>query len=100
MIVYNVTVKIDLNINDVWVRYMKEDHIPRVLATGCFTGHKFYRIVEADQSDGITYAIQYFANSIGDYFTYQNEHSKALQQEVKDLFPDKFVAFRTVLKEV
>lgn len=100
MIVYNVTIKIDLNINDVWVQFMKEEHIPQVLATGCFTGYKFYRIVEADQTDGITYAVQYFANSMSDYFTYQNEHAKALQQQVKDLFPDKFIAFRTVLKEV
>ena len=72
MIVYNVTVKVDLDINDIWLRFMKEDHIPRVLATGCFYDHKMFRVVEADQSDGITYAIQYFGHSMNDYFTYQN----------------------------
>ncbi len=100
MIIYNVTIKIDLNINDIWVRWMKEEHIPRVLATGCFYDYKMFRVVEADQTDGITYAVQYYAHGMSDYFTYQNEHAKALQKEAKDLFPDKFVAFRTVLKAV
>jgi hypothetical protein len=100
MIVYNVTVKIDLDINDVWLPWMKSEHIPKVIATGCFSSYKMYRVVEADQTDGITYAIQYFGESMSDYFTYQNEYAKDLQKEVKDLFPDKFVAFRTVLREV
>jgi len=50
--------------------------------TGCFTSYKMYRVVEADQTDGITYAIQYFANAMSDYFTYQNEFAKDLQKEV------------------
>lgn len=100
MIVYNVTVKVDLEINDMWVLWMKKDHIPQVMDTGCFSQYKFYRIVENDQTDGITYAVQYFAETMSDYFLYQNEHAPALQQVAKDVFPNKFVAFRTVLKEV
>lgn len=100
MIVYNVTVKVDLDINNIWVEWMKKDHIPKVLATGCFTGYKLYRIAEEDQTDGITYAVQYFAAAISDYFNYQANFAPALQKEAKDTFPDKFVAHRTLLREV
>lgn len=100
MIIYNVTIKIDLSVHDVWLMWMKEDHIPKVMETGCFTQYKMYRILEEDTRDGITYAIQYFANNITDYFTYQQNFAPALQKETKDTFPDKFVAIRTILKEV
>jgi hypothetical protein len=100
MIIYNVTIKIDLSVHDVWLLWMKEDHIPRVMESGCFTQYKMYRILEEDTRDGITYAIQYFANNITDYFTYQQNFAPALQKETKDIFPDKFIAIRTVLKEV
>ena len=100
MIVYNVTVKVELQIHELWVRWMKEDHIPKVLETGCFTDHKFYRIMEENQSDGMTYAIQYFTTDLTRYFDYQNNHATALQKETRDVWGDKYAAFRTLLKEI
>lgn len=100
MIVYNVTIKVDLQIHELWVRWMKEDHIPKVMETGCFTGHKFYRIMEEDQADGMTYAIQYFTTDVTRYFDYQNNHAPAMQKEMRDVWNDKYAAFRTLLKEI
>lgn len=42
MILYNVTVKIDLDVHDLWLRWMKEEHIPRVMETGCFVESKLF----------------------------------------------------------
>jgi len=100
MIIYNVTIKIDLSVHDVWFKWMKEEHIPKVLATGCFVNHKMLRMLEEDQTEGITYAIQYFANELSDYFDYKEKYATALQKEGKDFFPDKFVSHRTLLREV
>ena len=100
MIVYNVTVKVDLNVHELWVRWMKEDHIPKVLATGCFTDFKFYRIMEENQSDGMTYAVQYFTPELSKYFDYQEKHAAGLQKESQDTWPDKYAACRTLLKEI
>ena len=100
MIVYNVTIKVELQISEMWVHWMKEDHIPKILGTGCFTDFKFYRIMEENQSDGMTYAIQYFTTEVSRYFDYQNNHAPRLQKEMKDTWPDKYAAFRTLLKEI
>jgi hypothetical protein len=100
MIIYSVTVKIDLDIHDLWVKWMKEEHLPRVMETGCFVDHKMYRLLEEDETDGITYSMQYFANSIKDYFDYKADHAERLQREGLDLFRGKFTAFRSLLKEV
>ncbi|HWB63390.1 MAG TPA: DUF4286 family protein [Chitinophagales bacterium] len=100
MIIYNVTVKIDLSVHDVWLLWMKEDHIPRVMQTGCFTGYKIFRILEEDTTDGISYSIQYSTETISNYFTYQQQFAPALQKETQDNFPGKYMVFRTLLKEV
>ena len=100
MIIYNVTIKIDLSAHDLWLRWIKEEHIPRVMETGCFTGSKIYRVLEEDTADGITYAIQYFTDDISSYFDYNEKYAEPLRKEMKDLFPGKFTAFRTILKEV
>ena len=100
MIVYNVTVKVELAIHELWVRWMKEDHIPKVLETGCFTDYKFYRIMEDNQSDGMTYAVQYFTPEISSFFDYQAKYAEGLQKESRDTWQDKYTAFRTLLREV
>ncbi len=100
MIIYNVTVKIDLNVHDTWLYWMKGEHIPRVMETGCFTGYKMFRILEENTQDGISYCIQYSANEISDYFNYTERFATALRKEAEEAFPGKFIAFRTLLKEV
>lgn len=100
MIVYNITIKVDWSIHQEWLAFMREKHIPDVLNTGLFHGHKMYRIMEEDEQDGVTYSVQYHLHNITDYFTYQNDHASKLQEEHTNLFKDKFVAFRTLLREV
>src|SRR5580698_1063493 len=100
MIIYNVTIKIDLSVHDVWLNWMKEDHIPRVMETGCFTAYKMYRILEENTADGISYCVQYSANDIADYFNYKTNFGDGFQKEFVDFFPGKYHAFRTLLRKV
>lgn len=100
MIVYNVTVKIDLDVHDEWLHWMKHVHIPEVMLTGKFVDNRVMRIMEEDSSEGITYAIQYRCESMSDYLEYQEHHAADLQKDHTEKYKDKFVAFRTILKEV
>lgn len=97
MILYNVTVSVDEDIHQEWLRWMIEVHIPDVLSTGHFLENKVCRI-EAFEEGGVSYAIQYLAKSRTDYETYQSIHAPRLQQDVLSRYPGKFVAFRTVME--
>jgi Domain of unknown function (DUF4286) len=100
MIIYNVTVKVDLDIVEDWKDWMLKKHIPDVMKTGKFKAYKLLKIMEKDETNGITYAIQYFCDKIEDYFDYSNRFSKALQKEHNERYKNKFVAFRTIMKEI
>lgn len=101
MILYNVTVNVDEHVNDEWLSWMKDEHIPAVMETGYFVNFKFFRILSRMEGEtGHTYSIQYFANTLEDYETYRDTQAARLQEETARKFGNRFVAFRTLLEEV
>ena len=99
-ILYNVTVKVDHSIKDEWLAWMKEVHIPEVMATACFRSYKLSHLMGYDDEDGITFAIQYEAPGQNHLEIYQRDHAAGLQEKHKQKFEGKFVAFRTLLEVV
>lgn len=99
MIVYNVTVNVDLDIHDEWLKWMKDVHILEVMQTGLFFENRMFKVM-VDEEAGVTYSIQYSCNNMNDYNTYQQQHAPALQQKHKQKYGEKFVAFRTLLQKV
>ncbi|HZH95967.1 MAG TPA: DUF4286 family protein [Flavisolibacter sp.] len=98
MIIYNVTIQVDNAIAAEWLTWLQEVHIPDVMATNCFTEFKIVRLLEVDESDGPTYATQYFAESKADYNRYIEIYAPALRQQSINKWGDNFVAFRTLMK--
>jgi hypothetical protein len=100
MFVYNVTIKIDPSVNDDWKEWMQAVHIPDVLATGYFESHLFTRVISLDESDGITYSIQYRVKDMATLHRYQVQEAQRLQDEHQQRYSEKFVAFRTILEVI
>jgi len=100
MIIYNVTIKVAEAIKDEWLAWLKQEHIPDVLGTKCFLKATIMQLLEVDDSEGPTYAIQYQAESLDDYERYLNEFAVTMRQRSFDRWGDKFIAFRTIMEVV
>ena len=100
MIIYNVTIKIEPAIDTEWLAWMKDEHIPDILSTGCFQKAFIYHLLDTEEDDGITYAIQYHADSHDDYKRYLQHHAGTMRKKATDKWMNKFVAFRSVLELV
>lgn len=98
MILYNVTIKIEVDSHDKWLDWMKKKHIPDVLQTDCFLSCRMSRILAQNEEDGITYSIQYLAASMKDFHRYQAHFAPKLQQDLHQQFADKYVVFRTMME--
>lgn len=98
MIIYNVTVKVDAAIAGSWLRWLRHEHAPEMLTTACFTGYKVVRLLEIDDSDGPTYAVQYYADTLDKYNEYITRFAFDLRKKALDKWGDKFTAFRTVME--
>jgi hypothetical protein len=100
MIIYNVTIKITNAIHADWLQWLKEVHIPDVIQTGCFTHAVILRLLETDETEGPTYAVQYFAESKGLYNNYIENQAGTMRQKSFDKWGDRFIAFRSVMQVV
>jgi hypothetical protein len=100
MFIYNVTTKLEHSIHEPWVEWMKSKHIPDVMATNCFVKFQFVRLRDIDETDGLTYAVQYFAESKADYNRYIELHAPALREEANKAWGNKFMGFRTLMEVV
>lgn len=100
MIIYNVTVNIDHEVHDEWVAWMRDVHIPDIMATGFFVENRFAKVLLSQDEGGATYSIQYLCKSMSDLQKYQGAHAPRLQADHTKKFEGKFVAFRTVLETV
>jgi hypothetical protein len=99
MIIYNVTVNIDVEVKDEWMNWMKTKHIPDVMNTGKFIDCRFSRIL-AEEQGGEAYSIQYLCKSQADFEAYQRDYAEALQEEHTVKYSGKFGAFRTLMEVV
>lgn len=100
MIVYNVTSKVDHSIAVLWLNWMKQEHIPEIIATGCFTHATILHMIETDETDGITYAIQYHAESKILYNRFIEEYASSFSNKATGKWGNKYIAFRSVLQIV
>jgi hypothetical protein len=100
MIIYNLTIKVEQTIASAWLNWLLNEHIPEVIKTNCFTDYKVVRLLEVDDSEGPTYAIQYHAESKADYNRYIEQYADQMRQKSFDKWGDRFIAFRSVMQVV
>jgi len=100
MIVYNITIKIHPAIEEAWLQWQQQEHIPDIMASGQFSEWKMFRLLEQDDTDGLTFVVQYFAPTIENYLLYMEEFAPVLRQKAINKWGDRFLAFHTVMQAV
>lgn len=99
MIIYNVTIKVNHAIAAEWLRWMKNEHMPQLLETGCFSGHRLFRLLEQDDTEGPTYCAQYYCDTLEQYRRYMDTHVAVMRERSLSLWGSQFIAFRSVMSE-
>ena len=99
MILYNVTSSIEPSAAEAWVTYMRNVHMPEVMASGFFIKNQLLRLLN-EEDDGFTYAAQYYCISLEQLEAYQEIAAPALRADMETHFAGQYVSFRTVLEVV
>ncbi|MBO0939925.1 DUF4286 family protein [Fibrella sp. HMF5335] len=99
MILYNITMSLEPQIEREFLRWMKDEHMPAVMATDLPLENKVLKLLTEVDNGGVTYTFQYWFRTMEDFVTYQSLHQPALQQQVADRYANKYVSFRTLLEE-
>jgi hypothetical protein len=90
MVSYEVTALVAPDLVQDYERFMREQHIPAILATGCFRRAAFTR------GDPGRYRMRYEALSSQDLDRYLAGHAPALREDVAARFPEGVTLSREV----
>src|SRR5688572_8089486 len=100
MIVYNSTTKVHAAIAPQWLHCLQTEHAPLILAPGCFWKYQVLHLLELDDTEGPTYAVQCYAHTIADYETYQDRFEAEMQQQATGRWGSHVVSFSTLMQVV
>lgn len=100
MIIYNVTVKVESAIAADWLIWLRQEHVPDVIGTGCFTGATVLQLIDIDNTEGPTYAIQYKAESKAFYNLYIEKYADEMRRKSFEKWGNRFIAFRTAMQVI
>ena len=99
MIIYNVTVNVDDSIHSDWLYWIRNEHIPEMLATGKFIKALMTKVLVEEEMGGQSYSIQYTAKSKDSLARFYKEDVDRLDGEAGK-YGDKVLFFKTELEIV
>ena len=80
---------------------MQNEQIPSLMETGFFSGYKICKLLlEEEEADGATYALQLNCDSISHLITYQKYHEDSFKFNLYDKYGGRYVLFTTTLKVI
>ncbi|HCP40405.1 MAG TPA: DUF4286 domain-containing protein [Cryomorphaceae bacterium] len=96
--IYNVTIVVNPVVEERWIQWMKEEHIPEVIETGMFTSYIFTQVILEQEQDHPSYSIQYRALDLESIKLYMQMYSDPLREKSAQAWGEHAIAFRTVLE--
>lgn len=97
MIAYSVSVSVDRDIEADWLSWMRDIHIPDVMAAGYFDAYQIQKVIELEAvAERVTYTIDYYCESLGKYKAYRKKAAAGLQAEHAKRYEGRFSASRRV----
>lgn len=100
MFIYNVTIQVETSIHDAWLVWLQTIHIPEVMATNCFTNYQLVKLLDTNDKESVTYAVQYYTESKANYNRYIEMFAPALREAGIKAWGNKFIAFRSFMQVV
>ena len=100
MVIYNITTKVHHSIATEWLHWLKVVHVKEVMESECFTEYKIVKLLEIDEIDGPTFAVQFFADSKALYNRYIEKFAGEMRKHSFEKWGDKFISIRSVMQIV
>ncbi len=98
MIIYNITCKVDWDVHTQWYEWVREQYIPQMVESGLFRQGQLVKLLDLDESEGPTYAIQFSGVSLGDYRLYMSDPALAGLRNAQNRWADAVVSFGSVMQ--
>lgn len=98
MLIFNTTYKVSGKVNDNWISWIKETHIPFMLETSSFSQAQITKIVGSEDEEGTSYSVQFHIADMNTLMSWHKENASAFQNNCYNEFGSDVSFFSTVLE--
>ena len=100
MIIYNITSQVSWAVHDAWRAWLTDELIPSVLGTTLFTHYQLVRLMEVDEENGATYALQLHSTDIDAFEEFRNNHLVYLQKKENERWGENVFSFGSLMEVI
>ncbi len=100
MILYNITMQVSWGIHDAWIKWLKEEQLPALLASGCFTKAQFVKLIEVNEEDAATYAVQLYSDDTHLFNKFREDYLEEFQKKETILWGEQVFSFASVMEVI
>ena len=100
MIIYNVTYSVANSIEEQWLNWMTEIHIPEILNTRSYIRYQLVKIIDIDEDGSATYAVQYYAQTKQNHVQFINLHDTSFKLKCSRQWGEEVLSFGTLMQIV
>lgn len=97
MLLYNITLILDESVADKWLVWMQNIHVPAIIGTELFVSYRLLKVLDSP-NEGVTYCVQFVAETDADYQKYKTAFEPRLKAEMNTKFANKIVSFATLME--
>ena len=99
MLIYNTTYKVDDDINENFLIWIRECYIPEIEKNGILKFPRICRVL-SHREDGTSYTVQWEVESSSLLHRWHMEQGMKLNDEMMKIFKDKVVGFPTLMEVI
>ena len=99
MFLYNVTYIVEDTVLEDWRNWMQTEHLPKVMATGKFTDHKSWRIINSP-NEGTTFSNQFLFEKLEEYVEFTQVFAPAIEAEIHEKYGESVLSFTSIMQDV
>ncbi len=100
MIIYNTTFSVPKELQIEFIKYMREEYVPKALEGNIIKDPRLSRVFSNDDVEGYSYALEFKAESIDQLEEWNTKIGKKLYFTVLKRFRQNIPGFTTVLQPI
>lgn len=100
MIIYNTTYHVTDKVYASFLNWIKEKHIPHMIAEGKFSDARVSKVISQEEQEGNSVSVQLTAVNMESYSAWNQQYGDLFRMEIASLFSGEVLYFCTFLEVI
>ncbi|MFT3753391.1 MAG: DUF4286 family protein [Paludibacter sp.] len=100
MLIFNTTFLVSDKMTDLWLKWVREQHIPFMLDSEMFSKPQVAKVLGIEEQEGTSYSVQFHVSDIQTLENWHLQYARTFERNFAEKFGTDVVFFATVLELV